>query len=114
MLRNKKFQIDKLFITILVLISGILFAQENKNEFKIQYNPDIIDSWWLEKNNFGIQPTKFDFISTWELKKDDFTYSINILFQEDQNYIGESFIKYNFSKKTFLRIGKYYRDFSSY
>ncbi len=26
----------------------------------------------------------------------------------------ESFIKYNFSKKTFLRIGKYYRDFSSY
>ena len=114
MLRNKKLQIDKLFVTILVLISGILSAQENKSKFKIQYNPDIIDSWWLEKNNFGIQPTKFDFGSTWKLKKDDFTYSINILFQEDQNYIGESFIKYNFSKKTFLRIGKYYRDFSSY
>ena len=114
MLRNKKFQIDKLFITILVLISGILSAQENKSEFKIQHNPDIIDSWWLEKNNFGIQPAKFDFGSKWKLKKDDFTYSINILFQEDQNYIGESFIKYNFSKKTFLRIGKYYRDFSSY
>ena len=114
MLRNKKFQIDKLFITILVLLSGILFAQENKSKFKIQYNPDIIDSWWLEKNNFGIEPKKFDFGSTWELKKDDFTYSINILFQEDKNYIGESFIKYNFSEKTFLRIGKYYRDFSSY
>jgi len=114
MLRNKKFQIDKLFVTVLVLISGILSAQENKSKFKIQYNPDIIDSWWLEKNNFGIQPTKFDFGSTWRLKKDDFTYSINILFQEDQNYIGESFIKYNFSKKTFLRIGRYYRDFSSY
>ena len=114
MLRNKKLQIDKLFVTILVLISGILSAQENKSKFKIQYNPDIIDSWWLEKNNFGIQPTKFDFGSTWKLKKDDFTYSINILFQEDQNYIGESFIKYNFSKKTFLRIGRYYRDFSSY
>ena len=114
MLKNKKLQIDKLFVTILVLISGILSAQENKSKFKIQYNPDIIDSWWLEKNNFGIQPTKFDFGSTWKLKKDDFTYSINILFQEDQNYIGESFIKYNFSKKTFLRIGRYYRDFSSY
>ena len=114
MLRNKKFQIDKLFITILVLISGILFAQENKNEFKIQYNPDIIDSWWLEKNNFGVKSAKFDFGTTWELKKDDFIYSINILFQEDKNYIGESFIKYNFSKKTFLRIGRYYRDFSSY
>ena len=114
MLKNKKLQIDKLFVTILVLISGILSAQENKSKFKIQYNPDIIDSWWLEKNNFGIQPTKFDFGSTWRLKKNDFTYSINILFQEDQNYIGESFIKYNFSKKTFLRIGRYYRDFSSY
>ena len=114
MLRNKKFQIDKLFVTVLVLISGILSAQENKSKFTIQYNPDIVDSWWLEKNNFGIQPTKFDFGVNWKLKKDDLTYSINILLQEDQSYIGESFIKYNFSKKTFLRIGKYYRDFSSY
>ena len=87
MLRNKKFQIDKLFIIILLLISGILSAQENKTKFKIQYSPDIIDSWWLEKNNFGIQPTKFDFGSTWRLKKNNFTYSINILFQEDKNYI---------------------------
>ena len=88
MLRNKKLQIDKLFVTILILISGILSAQENKSKFKIQYTPDIIDSWWLEKNNFGIEPTKFDLRSTWKLEKDDFTYSINILFQEDQNYIG--------------------------
>ena len=36
MLRNKKFQIDKLFVTILVLISGILSAQEKKGTFKIQ------------------------------------------------------------------------------
>ena len=85
MLRNKKLQIDKLFVTILILISGILSAQENKSKFKIQYNPDIIDSWWLEKNNFGIQPTKFDFGSTWKLKKDDFTYSINILFFSEYN-----------------------------
>tara|TARA_Y100000590_G_scaffold366909_1_gene426600 strand:- start:577 stop:1818 length:1242 start_codon:yes stop_codon:yes gene_type:complete len=114
MLRNKKFQIDKLLITILLLISGILSAQENKSKFKIQYNPHIIDSWWLEKNNFGIKPTKFDFQTKWKLKKEDFAYSINILFQKNKNYVGESFIKYNFSNKTFLRIGKYYRDFSSY
>ena len=49
MLRNRKFQIDKLLITILLLISGILSAQENKNKFQIQYNPDIINAWWLEK-----------------------------------------------------------------
>jgi len=114
MLIDKKFQINNLFIIILVLISTIISAQESESKFKIQYNPDITDSWWLEKNNFGVQPTNFDFGANWKLKKDDFTYSINILFQEDQNYIGESFIKYNFSKKTFLRIGKYYRDFSSY
>ena len=114
MLRNKKFQINKLFIIILLLISAILSAQENKSKFKIQHNPDIIDSWWLEKNNFGIQPSDFDFETKWRLKKDNFIYSINILFQKDKNYIGESFIKYNFSDKTFLRIGKYYRDFSNY
>ncbi len=76
MLRNKKFQIDKLLITILLLLSGILSAQENKNKFQIQYNPDIINSWWLEKNNFGVKPKKFDFQATWELKKNDFIYSI--------------------------------------
>ena len=92
MLRNKKFQINNLFIIVLFLISTIISAQEKENKFKTQYNPDIVDSWWLEKNNFGIQPTKFDFGVNWKLKKDDLTYSINILFQEDQNYIGESFI----------------------
>ena len=85
MLRNKKFQISKLFITILVLISGIVSAQENNSKFKIQYNPDIIDSWWLEKNNFGIQPKNFHFRTQWKLEKDDFAYSANILFQHDKN-----------------------------
>ena len=112
MLRNKKFQIDKLFITILLLLSGILFAQENK--FKIQYNPDIIDSWWLEKNNFGIEPSNFDFQGSWKLKTLKTTYAINILSQEKSVYFNESFIKHNFSDKTFLRVGRYYRDFSTY
>ena len=113
MLINKKFQINNLFIIILVLISTIISAQESESKFKIQYNPDITDSWWLEKIIlvFSLQTL---ILEQTGIKKDDFTYSINILFQEDQNYIGESFIKYNFSKKTFLRIGKYYRDFSSY
>ena len=74
MLRNKKFQIDKLFIIILLLISGILSAQENKNKFKIQYSPDIIDSWWLEKNNFGIKPNGIDFKLKWKVEKSKINY----------------------------------------
>jgi len=117
MSRNKKFQINnlfKFFILIFFLANTLLLAQEQKTEFKITSNPNNINSWWLEKNNFGIHPTNFDFKSTWKLYKSNTTYSFDILIQENNSYLSESFIKYNLSNHTFLRLGRYYRDFSNY
>ena len=115
----KKIRLDKLYqflILLFLLVNTILVAQEQKLTFKIKSNPTDSDYWWLEKNNFGIKPANFNFQGNWELKTSKTTYVINILAQDDSEkiYLNESFIKYNFSDKTFLRAGKYYRDFSTY
>ena len=104
----------KLFVILPFIANTLLFTQEQEIKLKIQSNPDILDSWWLEKNNFGITPTSFDFQSHWELETLKTTYVINILAQEENIYFNESFIKHNFSDKIFLRVGRYYRDFSNY
>jgi len=111
-IRINKF--SKLFVILSFIANTLLFAQEQKIELKIQSNPDILDSWWLEKNNFGITPTSFDFQGSWKLKTLRTTYAINIFAQEKSVYFNESFIKHNFSDKIFLRVGRYYRDFSNY
>ena len=104
----------KLFVILPFIANTLLFTQEQEIKLKIQSNPDISDSWWLEKNNFGITPTNFDFEGKWELETLKTTYAINILAQKETIHFNESFIKHNFSDKTFLRVGIYYRDFSTY
>ena len=111
-IRINKF--SKLFVILSFIANTLLFAQEQEIELKIQSNPESLDSWWLEKNNFGIEPTNFDFQGSWKLKTLKTTYAINILAQKESVYFNESFIKHNFSDKTFLRVGRYYRDFSHY
>tara|TARA_B100000575_G_scaffold285642_1_gene281195 strand:- start:5592 stop:6857 length:1266 start_codon:yes stop_codon:yes gene_type:complete len=115
---RKKFYINKilrLFIIIL-FIANALFSQEKNFRLKIQSNPTDQDYWWLKNNNFGIDYDDFHFQGIWKLKKNQATYSINIIGQDDQKkiYFNESFFKYNFSRNTFLRLGKYYKDFSKY
>jgi len=106
----------QLFILLLLTINIPLLAQEQDFVFTIQTNPTDSDYWWVEKNNFGIKPDNFHFQSKWELKTLKTTYVINILGQDDKEkiYFNESFIKHNFSDKTFLRLGRYYKDFSRY
>ena len=86
-IRINKF--SKLFVILSFIANTLLFAQEQKIELKIQSNPDILDSWWLEKNNFGITPTSFNFQGSWELKTLKTTYAINILAQEESVYFNE-------------------------
>ena len=81
----------KLFVILPFIANTLLFTQEQEIKLKIQSNPDILDSWWLEKNNFGITPTSFDFQSHWELETLKTTYVINILAQEENIYFNESF-----------------------
>ena len=101
---------------VLFFFISISLAQEKKIAFNIDVAPVNSNYWWLENNNFGIKPSNLNLQTKWRLETLNTTYSIDILLQEEveKYYINESFIKYNFSDDTFLRLGKYYKDFSSY
>jgi len=119
MLKNKKVQKNKLLLLcgiIFFLWNTLLFSQEQNFNLKIQSNPNDLDYWWLEKNNFGIKYDDFHFEGKWNFQTSKTIYTINIVGQDSQEkiYFKESFIKHNFSDKTFLRIGRYYKDFSNY
>ena len=106
----------KYYITIMMLLMSLSMAQDYKLILNMQNNPSDTGYWWLEKNNFGIQPNDINLQTSFELKTLKAEYVINIIGQKglDKPYLNESFVKYNFSEKTFLRLGQYYRDFSTY
>ena len=107
--------------TVLIILSliNILYSQEKDITFTIQKNPIDTNYWWLEKNNFGREISEFGFESHLKFKKSNTTYIVN-LFSDFKNnnlekiYINESFVKHNLSENTFIRFGRYYRDFSTY
>jgi len=111
MMKNQKY-----YIAILFLFINLAIAQDHKLSLSIQKNPTNTNYWWLEKNNFGIQPNDINLQTSFELKTLKSEYMVNIIGQKVSNklYLNESFVKYNFSEKTFLRLGQYYRDFSTY
>lgn len=101
-------------IFIVIFLSNSLIAQNEEFELTFYYNPmNSNEYWWLTKNNFGITDlqSKIEF----SLESGKNTYSMNILNDNTGTFhLGPSFIKHSFSEKSFIRIGKYYRDFSQY
>ncbi|MBT3697653.1 MAG: hypothetical protein HOG46_04250 [Gammaproteobacteria bacterium] len=104
----------KLSLLITVLSTQLLLSQTRKIELKVQSYPEIADFWWLEKNNYGIMPNSFFSEFNFKLKKSNADYKVDFYLHDGNAYLSESFIKYNFTDNTFLRFGKYYKDFSKY
>tara|TARA_B100001750_G_scaffold233129_1_gene232988 strand:+ start:2167 stop:3426 length:1260 start_codon:yes stop_codon:yes gene_type:complete len=104
------------YIPILFLFFNLAIAQDYKLDIHIQKNPMDNHYWWLENNNFGIQPHDINLQVNWKLKTLKAEYVITTIGEDlsEKIYLNESFIKYNFSDDTFLRLGKYYKDFSIY
>lgn len=122
MLNQPKKNKSLLYFFFLLAFSAFIdfsIAQDKKVTLKLTKNPTNLDYWWLEKNNYGQSVDKVSFQSSIKLKKLKTTYVINLLSRNTNNtidgiYFNETFIKYNFSQDTFLRIGRYYKDFSTY
>jgi hypothetical protein len=118
LLRKNNFYL--VFSIILFSFSSAIFSQENQLVFDIKSNPTDLNYWWLEKNNFGRKISDFQFEGSIEIDHKDTEFYINFFSTHSKSkifeniYLNESFIKYNFSDKTFLRFGRYYRDFSEY
>ena len=121
-------------ILVLFFFITIISGQEHQSTLQIHSNPKNSTFWWLEKNNYGKSIVGTEIEYQWKLKNKKIAYQItvsnayksytsehNASYNNFINYtikhpllLGESFIKYNFSDNTYLRVGQYYRDFSQY
>jgi len=116
--KNNSNSCFSLLLAILFFLD-LCIAQEKIITLNFTKNPSNANYWWLEKNNFGRDISKFAFQGNFELEKSRTKYIISIFSKSKNNnieniYLNESFIKHNFSNNTFIRLGRYYRDFSSY
>tara|TARA_Y100001970_G_C14227033_1_gene856324 strand:- start:1175 stop:2443 length:1269 start_codon:yes stop_codon:yes gene_type:complete len=112
---------QKKTITLFVFLSftNTAFTQERVIKLDFQKIHNGSSYWWVNNNNFGQKVSDINFNNRFESRRSNTTYVIHIFSGlKDNNlqgiYLNESFIKYNFSEETFLRFGKYYRDFSTY
>lgn len=106
-----------LIAVILLLSFSMIQGQEQKSILKIYSNPTDHNYWWLEKNNYGkyIIDKEIEYNLKIEYTKTTYQLNISNAYKKDKTlYFGESFIKHNFGEDTFIRVGKYYRDFSNY
>jgi len=116
---KNNFQAYVSIVLIISFLSSTLKSQEKNITFIIKKNPNHTNYWWINSNNFGERISDFNLSNRFELKKNNTTYVMDIFAGLNDNkleniYLNQSFIKYELSEKTFLRLGKYYRDFSKY
>ncbi|MDC1000300.1 capsule assembly Wzi family protein [Candidatus Marinimicrobia bacterium] len=107
----------KKFIIIILCIINVALSQEHTYKIEVLSPSSNNEYWWLTRNNKGMNTDKHNINFGWNFKNASTNYKITLSnsFSDHRNFnLGESFIKYNFSNSLFLRVGKYYRDFSLY
>lgn len=111
-------QLKKINIIIHILLIGILFSsiysQEFQNKYSIEFNSNFSNQWWSSYNNYGQEPSEIDVTYNGRFKKNQTNYYFSIISSKDKIGFSESFIKSKIFNNTYLKIGKYYRDFSLY
>lgn len=117
MVKLLKYLSYKKIFFFLPLLIGMTMAQDSSYHFKIDFNPDNHDYWWLDNNNNGRDFSKEIIDFRWNLENKSTEYQIilsNGFSSKNKLYVGESFIKKSLSKNLSIKLGKYYRDFSLY
>ena len=115
MLSQFKFNsISKYHFLLLIVSFTKLFAQEMNSQYSLVLTPHINNQWWSKYNNYGQESSKIylNYMNNYKKKKKEFR--INIFASKDEIYIGESFLQSKLFSNTYIKFGKYYRDFSTY
>ena len=111
--RFKKNNFYQFCILLLILFSE-LYAQDFENHYRLKLKSDLSDYWWSTYNNYGQENSKTNFNYSGNYKKNNTQYYFSFFISKDRISIGESFLKYKISDKTYIKAGRYYRDFSNY
>lgn len=107
----------KVLLTCLIFSTSIISTQSIKTTIEIGFNPSDNQSWWVNKNNYGYDNYNNYQITRIDFHKQKIELTINLysnLYKLNENILNESFIKYKISEESHLKVGRYYRDFSSY
>ena len=106
--------ISKYYFLLLIISITKLSAQEINSQYSLVLTPHINNQWWSKYNNYGQEPSTIylNYINNYKKKKNEL--SINIFASRDKVYVGESFLQSKLFSSTYIKFGKYYRDFSTY
>lgn len=110
----KKSSICKNYIFLLIIFSFKLYSQDINNHYNIELTSNLSNQWWSQYNNYGKERSKIYFNYNSIYKNKDLNININILSSRNKIYVGESYVQSKFFNNTHLKVGKYYKDFSSY
>ena len=110
----KKNNTPKYQILLLITLVTTLYSQDINNEFSLVLTPDISNQWWSQYNNYGQEPSEIHFNYKARYKHKNANISMKVFASKDKIYIGESYVKSKLFSNTYLKAGKYYKDFSSY
>jgi hypothetical protein len=100
-----------------ILVLSVLFiklhSQELNNQYILELNKISSQPWSLY-NNYGqeLSEIQFHYKASFKHKKADF--NLKLFASKNKIYIGESFYKSKLFNNTYLKVGHYYKDFSSY
>ena len=98
---------------VFLFLMSFTFGQD-LNQISLQINDSNQASWWSKKNNNGLNPN-YSYISFSVNKQfDEFGLFVSSYINEKSMILGESYINLNFSESYNFKLGRYYRDFSSY
>ena len=97
------------------LIITIVLPNDGDFTSKIEYNSTSIDAWFKKYNNFGLKKENILLETNYKKKiNDKIKLSLNILISPNHLYYKNTFLSYNFNDISYLKMGKYYRDYSKY
>lgn len=101
-------------IVVSLLLASSLIGQEIDVDLKIFSQKNNSNLWWMNQNNNGKNLEKNGLEISFVYKKNKQTLKINASNQYNNSFLGESFFEYKISSYSFIKIGTYYKDFSTY
>lgn len=110
----KKNNIKNYYILLLAILFTIPYSQDFENSYNLELNTNFSKQWWSQYNNYGQKPSKINFRYNGKYQKNKTNYYFSVFASKGRVNISESFIKTQLFNSTYLKVGRYYRDFSLY
>ena len=107
-LLRKKYRI----LILCSIVSSFIFANENK--IRLTYVSNNKTAFWIKNNNFGLENNSHINFKKQINLNEKIDINLDFFLGPDNLHISQTYLKYQLNDKSFLKIGKYYRDYSSY